>query len=98
MALKEKHDANDPMIATALHNLAVVNSDQVYYNTVKISGHQGFLLSLGFSSMEISKERLFGSSCKKCNYIWPFCSIRAVAKNSSQCGGGGGGGQIYLNL
>ncbi len=29
MISKEKHDANDPMIATALHNLAVVSSDQV---------------------------------------------------------------------
>ena len=34
MVLKEKHDAKNPMIATALHNLAVINSDQVYLKTI----------------------------------------------------------------
>ena len=28
-ALKDKHDDRDPVIAVALHNLAVVNSEQV---------------------------------------------------------------------
>ena len=31
-ALKEKHGVNNSMIATAFHNLAVINSDQVYYS------------------------------------------------------------------
>ena len=33
-ALKEKHDTNHSMIATAFHNLAVINSDQVLSSVI----------------------------------------------------------------